>query len=151
MSDSFRPSGLYSSLYSYMNLTETQVSSTSLLCYLLSGFNMKCYTGVSSLSLLQQIFPTRELNRGSLHYRQILYQLSYQGSCMLSYGLPLTKASRCLPKFIDNKTRYLARHIITKLNTCPSFTCKFGWCASVTTYQEAARGSWMCLTSENSP
>ena len=151
MSNSFRPYGLYSSLYSYMNLTETQVSSTSLLCYLLSGFNMKCYTGVGSLTLLQQIFRIRELNRGLLHYRQILYQLSYQGSRMLFYGLPSTKASRCLPKFIDNKTTYLARHIITKLNTCPSFTCTFGWCASVTTYQEAARGSWMCLTSENSP
>ena len=37
-------------------------------------------TGVGSLSLLQQIFPThRELNRGLLHCRQILYQLSYQG------------------------------------------------------------------------
>ena len=34
-------------------------------------------TGVGSLSLLQQIFPTQELNRSLLHYRQILYQLSY--------------------------------------------------------------------------
>ena len=37
-------------------------------------------TGVSSLSLLQQIFPTQESNWGLLHCRQILYQLSYQGS-----------------------------------------------------------------------
>jgi len=37
-------------------------------------------TGVSSLSLLQQIFPTQESNWGLLHYRQILYQLSYEGS-----------------------------------------------------------------------
>ena len=37
-------------------------------------------TGVSSLSLLQWIFPAQELNRGLLHCRQILYQLSYQGS-----------------------------------------------------------------------
>ena len=36
-------------------------------------------TGVGSLSLLQQIFPTQESNPGLLHYRQILYQLSYQG------------------------------------------------------------------------
>ena len=36
--------------------------------------------GVGSLSLLQQIFPTQELNWGLLHCRQILYQLSYQGS-----------------------------------------------------------------------
>ena len=32
------------------------------------------------LSLLQQIFQTQELNYGLLHCRQILYQLSYQGS-----------------------------------------------------------------------
>ena len=32
-----------------------------------------------SLSLLQWIFPTQELNPGLLHCRQILYQLSYHG------------------------------------------------------------------------
>ena len=37
-------------------------------------------TGVASLCLLQKIFPTQELNQGLLHCRQILYQLSYQGS-----------------------------------------------------------------------
>ena len=37
-------------------------------------------TGVGSLFLLQQIFPTQESNRGLLQCRQILYQLSYQGS-----------------------------------------------------------------------
>ena len=37
-------------------------------------------TGVGSLSLLQGIFPTQKLNQGFLHCRQILYQLSYQGS-----------------------------------------------------------------------
>ena len=36
-------------------------------------------TGVGSLSLLQGILPTQELNRGLLHCRQILYQLSYGG------------------------------------------------------------------------
>ena len=35
-------------------------------------------TGVGSLSLLQGIFPTQELNWGLLHCRQILYQLSYE-------------------------------------------------------------------------
>ena len=30
-------------------------------------------TGVGSLSLLQGIFPTQELNQGLLHCRQILY------------------------------------------------------------------------------
>ena len=37
-------------------------------------------TGVSSLSLLQQIFLTQELNWDHLHCRQSLYQLSYLGS-----------------------------------------------------------------------
>ena len=36
-------------------------------------------TGVGSLSLLQQIFPTQEWNQGLLHCRRILYELSYQG------------------------------------------------------------------------
>ena len=36
-------------------------------------------TGVGRLSLLQGIFPTKESNGGLLHYRWILYQLSYQG------------------------------------------------------------------------
>ena len=36
-------------------------------------------TGVGSLSLLQQIFPTQESNWDLLHCRQIIYQLSYQG------------------------------------------------------------------------
>ena len=37
-------------------------------------------TEVGSLSLLQQILPTQELNQNLLHCRQILYYLSYQGS-----------------------------------------------------------------------
>ena len=37
-------------------------------------------TGVGSLSFLQGIFLTQELNRGLLHCRRFLYQLSYEGS-----------------------------------------------------------------------
>ena len=37
-------------------------------------------TGVGTLSLLQRIFLTQELNRGLLHCRWILHQLSHQGS-----------------------------------------------------------------------
>ena len=36
--------------------------------------------GVGSLSLLQGIFPTQESKQGLLHFRWILYQLSYKGS-----------------------------------------------------------------------
>ena len=42
-------------------------------------------TGVGSLSLLQRIFLTQESNQGLLHCRQILYQLSYQGSPSKKY------------------------------------------------------------------
>ena len=37
-------------------------------------------TGVGFHFLLQGIFPTQGLNPGLLHYRQILYRLSYKGS-----------------------------------------------------------------------
>ena len=37
-------------------------------------------TGVGSLSLLQEIFPTQGLNPGLPHCRQILYQLSHKGN-----------------------------------------------------------------------
>ena len=37
-------------------------------------------TGVGNVYLLQRIFPTQGSNHGLLHCRQILYQLSYQGS-----------------------------------------------------------------------
>ena len=42
-------------------------------------------TGMDRLSLLQQIFPTQESNRGLLHFRWLLYQLSYQGSPELKW------------------------------------------------------------------
>ena len=57
VSNSLRPHGLYSPWNSL-------------------GLN----TGVSSLSLLQGIFPTQGANPGLLHCRQILYQLSHKGS-----------------------------------------------------------------------
>ena len=40
-------------------------------------------TGVSSLSLLQGIFPIQGSNPDLLHYRQILYQLSHKGSSII--------------------------------------------------------------------
>ena len=50
-------------------------------------------TGVGSLSLLQQIFLTQESNQGLLHCRQILYQLSYQGSSFKTKGAAKKKKS----------------------------------------------------------
>ena len=40
-------------------------------------------TGVGSLSLLQEIFLTQELNKSLLHCRQNLYQLSYREAQIL--------------------------------------------------------------------
>ena len=37
-------------------------------------------TGVGCHALLQEVFPAKGLNPGLPHCRQILYQLSYQGS-----------------------------------------------------------------------
>ena len=42
-------------------------------------------TGLGSLSLLQQIFPTQELNQ-NMHCRHILYQLGYQGNLVRRHG-----------------------------------------------------------------
>ena len=62
VSDSLRPYGLWP---------------TRLLCpWNFPGKN----TGVDCHSLLQGIFLTQGLNLGLLHCRQILYQLSYEGS-----------------------------------------------------------------------
>ena len=54
-------------------------------------------TGVGSLSLLQQIFPTKDSNQCFWHCRQILYHLSYQGSPKQSpaqqeFSLPMVSA-----------------------------------------------------------
>ena len=44
--------------------------------------------GVGCHSLLQGIFPTQGSNPGLLHFRQILYHLSYQGSPKTKVGKP---------------------------------------------------------------
>ena len=64
MSDSLPPHGIYSSWNS-------------------PGQN----TGVGSLSLLQGIFPTQELNSGLPHCRTILYQLSHEVSLPKNTGV----------------------------------------------------------------
>ena len=60
VSDSLQPHGLYSPWHS-----------------------LSQNAGVSSLSLLQGIFPTHRSNPGLPHCRWILYQLSYQGSARI--------------------------------------------------------------------
>ena len=57
-------------------------------------------TGVGSLPILQGVFLTQELNKGVLHCKQILYQLSYQGSCRESL-------------FCSNKLRQSLAHLVS--------------------------------------
>ena len=97
-------------------------------------------TGVDSLSLLQQIFPPQELNQGLLHCRQILYQLSYQGSphvlinlykplkctgvnCNINYGLWIFVVYQC--RFINikcNKCNSVVGDVYKE-----SFACLGAW------------------------
>ena len=50
-----------------------------------SSYRSKELRTIGSHSLLQGIFTTQESNQGLLHCRQVLYQLSYQGSPAESY------------------------------------------------------------------
>ena len=49
-------------------------------CFSVHGDSPGKKTGVDCQALLQGMFPTQESNPGLLHCRQILYQLSKQGS-----------------------------------------------------------------------
>ena len=92
MSDSLRPHGIYSPWNS-------------------PGQN----TGMGSLSLLQGIFPTQELNPGLPHCRQVLYQLSHKGSPRIlkwvayscssrsSWPRDRTRVSCVIGKFFTNR------------------------------------------------
>ena len=59
-------------------------------------------TGVSSLPLLQGIFQTQGSNPGHLHCRQILYQLSHQGSPSENF------ISKYVPGQLHSETHYAA-------------------------------------------
>ena len=50
--------------------------------------------GVGNLSLLQGVFPTQKSNQGLLHCRQILYQLSYQGSPVAALDMSCVPQSK---------------------------------------------------------
>ena len=51
-------------------------------------------TGVGSLSLLREIFPTQGLNPGLPHCRWILYQLSHKGSAKILEWVAYPSSSR---------------------------------------------------------
>ena len=103
VSDSLRPHGLYSLWILKARTLEWVAFSPSpgdllipgieprsptlqVILYQLSQQGKPKNTGMGSISLLQQIFLTQELNQGLLHCRRILYQLSYQGSQLGTRG-----------------------------------------------------------------
>ena len=72
-------------------------------------------TGVGSLSLLQEIFPTQESNQGLLYYRWILYQLSHQGSELKKRRFKQSKCFQGEPQ----------RILLLKTFLIPSYACPF--------------------------
>ena len=79
-------------------------------------------TGMGGLSLLQEIFLTQESNRGLLHCRRILYQLSYQGSPALATGFCISVVSwpeASFPHF-SNLSRPPVAFLLTSLASCHS-------------------------------
>ena len=78
-------------------------------------------TGVGSLSLLQGIFPTQGWNPGLLHCRQILYQLSHQGSprILAWVAYPFSSGSSW-PRNRSEVSCIAGRFFTTKLSRKPS-------------------------------
>ena len=82
-------------------------------------------TGVGSLSLLQQILPTQESYQGRLHYRQILYKLSYQeyaskfGKLISGHRTGKGQFSfqsqrKAMPKNVETTTQLHSPHMLAK-------------------------------------
>ena len=111
MSDSLQPRGLYSPWGRKVSGTTEQLH----FHFSLSGIEPRyptlqvdslpseppgkpMNTGVGSLFLLQGIFPTQESNQGLLHCRQILSQLSYQGSPERTITLGFPVHLECPPR-----------------------------------------------------
>ena len=74
---------------------QTQVSCMPADSFLFEPPGKPKNTGVGILSLLQGIFPTQESNWDLLHCRQILYQLSYQGSHLESRVMLIPRNESC--------------------------------------------------------
>ena len=71
-------------------------------------------TGVGSLSLLQRIFPTQELNQGLLHCSQILYQLSYEGMRKSKRKQKVNKTDKLLATLTQKGQRTQANKLRNK-------------------------------------
>ena len=72
-------------------------------------------TGRDSLSLLQWIFLTQELNQGLLHCRWILHQLSYEGNLMMMKNLLIVEHQICtrhLSFIIRNLHKFFTNYFV---------------------------------------
>ena len=79
-------------------------------------------TGAGSLSLLQQIFPTQELNQGLLNSRRLLYQLSYQGSPSFTIEVKIYRLQRIGLGYILERPSFNlhSKYIVNIVNMLPS-------------------------------
>ena len=88
-----------------------------------------------SLSLLQRIFPTQESNWGLLHWRQILYQVSYQGSpplekemathsSILAWKIPWTEEPGGLQSVGSQRVRH---NLVAKQHNCLQLQGNCSW------------------------
>ena len=79
--------------------------------------------GVGSLSLFQEIFPTQGSNPGLPHCKQILYQLSYQGS-PLKYNTLIIFNSLSIEVILDKMIKeasFIMREMEVYLGTSNPF------------------------------
>ena len=82
-------------------------------------------TGVGSRSLLRGIFLIQELNRGLLHCRQILYQLSYQGRLEMKTGIILARKHRTSNRH-GNKKQHCVHVFIQQTLVSPTVNVSTG-------------------------
>ena len=75
-------------------------------------------TGADSLSLLQGIFPTQELNQDLLHCRQIPYQWSYQRSLLKPYEVKGHEVAQLCPAICDPMDCSLLRSSVHGIFHC---------------------------------
>ena len=75
------------SYLSFLNLSSSITKWTTWICQTPLSVRFSRQELVSNHSILQGIFPTQGSNLGLLHFRQIIYRLSHQGSPLNHYPI----------------------------------------------------------------
>ena len=115
-----------SNIASTANFTSTRTSWTVICVCSLNSLGK--HTGVGCHSLLQGTFPIQGRNPGLLHRRQILYQLSRQGSlgircCALARSLCAAQQSLELIHIYDWEAAPFDQHLAPHNNPVPGRHC----------------------------